>query len=238
MTNDLILAVIPARAGSKGLRDKNLRMIRGKTLTQLAIEVAKSSVYIDQVLVSSDSYEILSGAKVSGVDIVLERADELSGDYVSALSVWQDALGYAERILGRKIPYSVYLEPTCPLRTVDHVNRCIEKLIHENRDSVWTISKVDKKLHPKKQLSLSDEGNLNYITADGEGFVARQLLEFSYIRNGACYAATRDLIINQNRLIGNFSSAVVLDEFILSVDTAQDLLDIENYIINRVQNVD
>jgi CMP-N-acetylneuraminic acid synthetase len=95
-------------------------------------------------------------------------------------------------------------------------------LIDEGRDAVWTVSETDSKNHPLKQLTFED-GRLGYYDPRGREIVARQQLTPVYHRNGAAYAFTRECLMEQKTILGRNTSAVVLSEKMISIDTQEDL---------------
>ena len=145
----------------------------------------------------------------------------MSGDNISDLPVLRHALIKSEKALSKKFDLVLMLQVTSPLRNVDHINKVIKKIVDGKYDSVWTISKVDKKFHPDKQLNIQNH-KLNYFTIKGKKIIARQQLKETYIRNGAAYCFTRNCILNKNILTNN-SSYVLTKSRQISIDTIQDL---------------
>ena len=123
------------------------------------------------------------------------------------------------------------IQPTCPLRKKHHVVSTYKKLIDENLDSVWTISKIDLKFHPYKLLKIS-KNKLFFLSRFGKDIVARQQLNELYFRNGAAYAFSRDCIIKQKKILGKNSGSILIEEELINIDTKNDILKI-NKIIRR-----
>lgn len=161
-----ILGVTPARGGSKGISRKNLRMIAGKPLIAWTIETARESKRLDRYLVSTEDPEIAAVARQHGAE-VLDRPKELATDQASTLEVLQHLLGQVEADI------VVLLQATSPIREEGLVDRCIERFLETEADSLATgfICKIQE--HGKAALQrqevkgfFADDGNVYVIKAD------------------------------------------------------------------------
>lgn len=231
MINDSqILAVVPARGGSKGIPMKNLRMIGGRSLIARVGDVLHSLPQIDTGVVSTDHEDIAKEAEVSGIQAPFRRPDSLSGDRVGDLEVLSHALETMEIIENRVFDIIVMLQPTSPFRTGKQVADCIEMLVNGGWDAVWTVSMTDTKAHPLKQLNVSNNQVLQLYDSSGARIVARQELNPVYHRNGIAYAFTRECIINQKKIMGKRTGALVVEEPCVNIDTEWDI-DYAEYLI-------
>ena len=131
--NKKILAMIPARSGSKGIIGKNIKEIGGKPLIAWPIEVAKSSKYIDKVIVSTDTDEIANVALKYGAEIPFLRPSDLAQDKSTTYSVIQNIISYYKE-LNETYDYFVLLEPTSPLTTSKDVDDAILEL-HKSKEN-------------------------------------------------------------------------------------------------------
>lgn len=217
-----VLAVVPARGGSKGIHLKNLRCINGKSLVTMAGEIAQEIDEIDRRIVSTDHADIARVAASSGLDCPFMRPKEISGDRVSDWEVLNDVLQKIEKIDNCKYDIILMLQPTSPLRKAEDVREAITMLIEKNMDSIWSVSETDSKAHPLKQL-LVNKGQMQYWDLRGAEVIARQELESVYHRNGAVYVMTRDCIINQKTIQGARSGAYITKGNQISIDTEWDL---------------
>ena len=233
LSHQKILVVVPARGGSKGVPLKNLRKIGGISLVERVGLLIQKLDWVDRAVVSTDHPEIAKVAEAVGLAVPFWRSAELAGDQVGDIPVLQHALRATEAVDETQYDIIVMLQPTSPLRRVEHVVATVEKLIAGNFDAVWTISPTDLKYHPLKQLSLDDRGALNLWDKEGAHIVARQQLHQTYYRNGAVYGLTRDCLLNQASLLGTHSSAVVIPEFMLSIDTEEDFAIVEKHLAMR-----
>lgn len=134
-----VLAVIPARGGSKTLPRKNLRMASGKPLLAWTIEEAKKSRYIDRLILSSEDEEIIGVAKSLSCEVPFVRPAELAKDDVSALDTVLHAI--------KKLPgydYAVLLQPSIPLRSVEDIDGCLEHCLRHDANACVSVVVPDK----------------------------------------------------------------------------------------------
>ena len=221
-----ILAVVPARGGSKGVPRKNLRSVGGVPLVARVGHLVAGLPFFDRAVVSTDDDEIAAVAEESGLAAPFRRPEALSGDRIGDLDVLTHALLACEERDGVRYDVVVMLQPTSPLRRPEHVRAVVEKLARGTWDAVWTVSPTDLKYHPRKQLRL-DGDRLDFADPDGAEVIARQQLAPVYHRNGAAYAITRECLLAQKSILGKNASAVVLDEPMLSIDTEEDFEAVE-----------
>ena len=133
MINDFkVLAVIPARSGSKGLPGKNIKELCGKPLIHYTIKQALESELFNKVVVSSDSDEILEIAKQSDISYVFKRNKSLSTDDASKWEVFKDLVLRFEKQTGQRVEYLVDLDVTVPRRKTEHVDTSIDMMIKNN----------------------------------------------------------------------------------------------------------
>ena len=223
-----VLAVIPARGGSKGIPKKNIAPLAGKPLISYTTELISHLPWIDKTVVSTDSSEIAEVAQQSsGIDIVW-RPKDISGDRIGDRDVLHHALIEAEAVDGTTYDVVIMLQPTSPLRTEENVTDCITTLVEGKWDAVWTVSATDLSFHPRKQLTLDADGRLGFFVPGGEAIVARQELTPVFHRNGVCYALKRELLLNTEGIWApEKTTAVVIPGHHISIDTPEDLLAVE-----------
>ena len=219
-----VLAIIPARGGSKGIKQKNLRKINGVSLVNHAVTCARTAANVTDILISTDCDKIINEVKKMGIHTPFKRPEALSGDRIADIEVLIHAVTEYEKFSRKTIDVIVMLQPTSPLRTPKMVDDCINKLLKDSLDSVWTASAVELKHHPLKQLIVNQETQLcSLYDAKGSNIIARQQLSETYIRNGACYVFTRDCILKEKTIYGKNMKLNVIEEFQVSIDTLQDL---------------
>lgn len=228
-----VLAIIPARAGSKGIPKKNIAPVAGKPLISYTTGLTQNLSWLDATVVSTDSKEIAEVAtQTPGVEVIW-RPEELSGDRIGDHPVLRHALLAQEEETGERYDVVLMLQPTSPLRTVNDVESCITTLQDGDWDAVWSVSITKLTYHPKKQLALSPEGKLGFVIPGSHEIVARQELEPVFHRNGVCYAFTRDFLVNSDSTYSEAqTSAVVTPGAHISIDTPEDLAAVEEIILN------
>jgi len=227
-----VLAVVPARGGSKGIPKKNLRPAGGRPLIVRVGDVVRQVKEVDRAIVSTDDREIADAAAGAGLDAPFLRPTDLSSDTASSLDVVIHALTTMEMADGRRYDIVVLLEPTSPLRTAEQVSAAIAMLVDGGWDSVWTVSETDSKAHPLKQLVVTD-GSLEFYDPRGADVTARQQLRPVFHRNGVAYALTRDCLLSQGTLKGRRAAALPIAGTHVSVDTEDDLALVEWILARR-----
>lgn len=225
-----VLAVVPARGGSKGIPRKNLRAVGGRPLVSRAGDIVRSVPEIDRAVVSTDDAEIAEVARQAFLDAPFFRPEALSGDRIGDFDVLLHALKATEADDGKRYDVVVMLQPTSPLRTPEQVSKTIRTLVDGNWDSVWTVSSTDTKSHPLKQLTVGADGTLSYYDPRGAQIIARQQLSPVYHRNGIAYAMTRECLVGQRTIMGRRSAAIIVDGEHVSIDTEEDLAHVERIL--------
>jgi CMP-N-acetylneuraminic acid synthetase len=221
-----VLAVVPARGGSKGIPLKNLREVRGRPLVALAGDVARAVPEIDRAVVSTDHDEIARVAEAAGLAAPFRRPEAIAGDRIGDWDVLAHALTAMEAHDGTTYDIVVMLQPTSPLRRVADVSGTIRMLVDGGYDAVWSVSPTDSKAHPLKQLVIRD-GAMDYYDPRGATIIARQQLEPVYHRNGVAYAITRACLLEQHTIKGARTGAYVVEGEHISIDTEWDIALVE-----------
>ena len=177
-----ILAVIPARGGSKGIPRKNIKTLIDKPLIGWTIDVAKKSKYIDRVILSSEDDEIIKVAQDLGCEVPFKRPFELARDNTHGIEPIIHAI---EQIPG--YDYVMMLQPTSPLRIVEDLDGCIEKIFEVNGMSCVSVSEPSKS--PFWMYTFSSNSKLSPILPELSLVPRRQDLPNVYGLNGAVYIA-------------------------------------------------
>ena len=218
-----VLAVVPARGGSKGIALKNLRTVGGIPLVIRAGQVIAEIDEIDRAVVSTDHDGIAEVAEQGGLAAPFRRPEALSGDRIADWDVLHHALTQMEALDDVSYDIVLMLQPTSPGRRADDVRRALAKLVDGGFDAVWTLSETDSKGHPLKQLTVKQNGQFDYHDPAGAAIIARQQLTPVYHRNGVAYAITRDCLDRQRSIKGANPGAVVIDRPLANIDTELDL---------------
>jgi CMP-N-acetylneuraminic acid synthetase len=219
-----ILGVIPARGGSKSVPRKNLADLLGKPLIAYTIEAAKHSRRLSHYVVSSEDAEILAVAKELGAPAPFVRPQELASDQAPSLPVVQHAIREMERMQGLTFDYVVLLQPTTPMRRAEDIDAALDKLIATGADSVISVCDVGA-YHPARMRRIVDDRLVELPIKEPREMARRQDLPPVYIRNGAIYAARRDLVMIENSMVGEDCRAFVMpEERSVNIDGRLDLL--------------
>lgn len=220
------LAIIPARGGSKGIPRKNIKNFAGKPLIAWTIETAQKSLAFDRICVATDDKEISDIAKGLGIEVPFLLPPELTQDDSSILRVIAYVLEWFEKNSGQKYEYAVLLEPTNPLRTVNHIKESLEMLSGSNADSVVSVSRVPGHFNPHWQFTIEQGGELTIFTGEGIRDIVprRQHLPATYYRDGAIYAFKTNLLFSDKPSIyGERALAYVIDEkYTIDIDEPGD----------------
>lgn len=234
LNNQRILAVVPARGGSKGIPLKNLHPILGRPMISYVGDIVRALPCIDRVVVSTDHEEIARVAEAAGIAAPFRRPVEISGDRIADKDVLLHALQTMEQIDGCIYDIVLMLQPTSPLRRPEHVQQTLDMLRYGTWDAVWTLSETDSKNHPLKQLIVR-EGELDFYDSDGKKIVARQQLTQVYHRNGIAYAVNRRCLLEYDDIMGGYTGGLVLEGDFISIDTEWDVALVE-FILSRQVN--
>jgi len=200
-----ILAIIPARGGSKGIPKKNIKLLAGKPLIAWTIEEAKKSRYTDRLILSSEDEEIIKVAESYGCEVPFIRPKELALDDTPGI----EPVIHAINTLPERYDYVCLLQPTSPLRKVEDIDKCIEKCIENKTGSCVSITEVDK--HPYWMYEINNEGGLEPLFPD-INIVRRQDLPKMYYINGAVYIASTNQILNKKAFITKNTLGFIMDK--------------------------
>ena len=173
--NFKILAVIPARGGSKGIPRKNLCQIAGISLVGHAVKVAQSLEWIDRTVLSTDDEEIAREGRNHGLEVPFMRPAELASDTARSHDVWKHVWLTSEEHFKEHYDISVLLEPTSPLRRPEDITSTVRSLGGEsNCAAAATVSRTPAHFTPHKCLTLDENGIIGFYHQDGRQFSIRQ----------------------------------------------------------------
>lgn len=226
-----VLAVIPARGGSKGVLRKNLRTVGGITLIAHAIHSAKLAKNISRCVVSTDDDEIASVALEAGGDVPFIRPTELATDIASSIDVLIHAHDFCEQIDEITYDIVVLLQPTTPFRSGKDIDATIRLLKdHPERESAVSVAPAETCNPHYLYRYQSDNTGITPLLADNSIGKRRQDLEQYYIRTGAVYAVMSSYLTKQHRVVGPNSLAYVMDtDRSINIDS-----ELELFIANQI----
>lgn len=222
LKNKKILIIIPARGGSKGIKLKNLKKINGKTLIQITIEFAKSLNFVDHIVVNSDHKKILETGRKMKVNSMI-RPNRLSGDFISDYQIIENTIYNLKKSINKNFDILIYLQPTSPFRKKSQITKSLNELIDNNLNSIWSVSKVEKKFHPKKIITCTKKNYFKLFDKSGEKVVARQQLDNTYIRNGLFYIFKIKKLIEKKSIYLNKSKISITNYHVINIDNHIDL---------------
>ena len=186
-----MLAIIPARGGSKGLPKKNIRPLYNKPLIGWTISSTNESKYIDKTIVSTDCEEIALIASELNCHVPFMRPDKLSSDSAKAIDVIAHSLNYFH-----EYDIFIYLQPTSPLRTYKDIDTSILQMVEKKLNSAVSICKTSE-----NPFHTFFKKNGNILPLAEEFLVKnRQELPITYRLNGAIYASYRDIVISKSMI--------------------------------------
>lgn len=212
-----VLAVIPARGGSKGLPGKNIMELGGKPLVAWSIEAGKRSKYIDRLILSSDDEQIIEVAKEWGCEVPFVRPAELAQDSTPGI----DPVLHAMETLTETYDYVVLLQPTSPFRTVRDIDGCIELCCEA--DSPCCVSVVETSENPYWMFTMAEDNSMVPLIRTDMELYQRQLLPKSIILNGAVYVARTEYIAVKKTFLTDETLAFVMSrEHSVDIDSEMD----------------
>jgi len=217
-----VLAVVPARSGSKGIRHKNMQLVGGKSLIARAGLTLQCCPLVDRAIISTDSSAYADEGRTHGLISFSLRPAKLSTDSAGAVDTVMHAVSEAEIKLCEVFDIVLIVEPTCPLRRPEDIHGAIEMLVRTGAQSVVTVSPVDSKYHPRKILRLEGK-RLRFYEPGGASVIARQSLDQFYYRNGACYALTRQCLLEKQVIFGPSTRGYVVERPLVNIDEPLDL---------------
>lgn len=199
------IAIIPARSGSKGLADKNIKLLKGKPLVAYTIEAAVQSGLFSKVFVSTDSVEYAEIAMLYGAEAYPLRPTELSTDQAGSISV----IRYILENDAKEWDSFCLLQPTSPLRTANHIQEAYQLFTAKQADSVVSLVKSDKS--PNIINKINENGTIeNFLKIDQKSYT-RQADEY-YLPNGAIFIADVKKFLANEDFYGENSYPYIMDK--------------------------
>lgn len=200
------IAIIPARSGSKGLKDKNIKLLHGKPLMAYSIECALGSGMFDCVHVSTDSREYADIAKVYGAEVPFLRSEELSSDIATTWDAMRFVLREYE-IRGSYFDTFTVLQPTSPLRTAEDIQKAFQVFKEKEAEAVVSVCEIEHS--PLWSNTLPGDRCLKGFIRE-EANEPRQKLSTYYRVNGAIYILNTEFLMAKANIYGEHSYAYVM----------------------------
>jgi CMP-N-acetylneuraminic acid synthetase len=201
-----IIGIIPARGGSKGIPRKNIRLLCGKPLIAYSIQEALKSKLIQRIFVSTEDYEISQIASNYKAEVI-RRPMELALDNTPSLPVFQHLIQHLEIKENYLTDIIVILQPTSPLRITDDIDGALQKFLNIKCDSIVSICETE---HPPQWMYTLQEDKLISLLTNDVKILRRQDAPKIYRLNGAVYVTTKNIIINQNAIMGQDTRGYIM----------------------------
>ncbi len=226
-----IIALIPARGGSKGIPRKNITLVAGKPLIVWTIEAAQKSRLITRVVVSTDDEEIADISLKAGAEVPFLRPSSLAEDTTPAIPVIIHALDWLAAKDDYHPEYLALLQPTSPLRISNDIDNAILLALKKKADSVIGVTEAES--HPYWTRKIHSDGRLAEFIHMPEEISRRQDLPLAYVINGAIYIVQTGLLLEKKTLYTENSFAYTMPrERSMDIDTPFDLLLADLYMSN------
>jgi CMP-N-acetylneuraminic acid synthetase len=221
--NSKILAVIPARGGSKGVPRKNIRLLAGKPLLAYSIEAALAvRDRLVRVILSTDDPAIAAAGRACGADVPFLRPVELGGDRTPMVPVLQHAVREIESRDSLRLDWVLLLQPTAPLRSPEDIRAAIALAEAGGCDSVISVVQVFA-VHPILMKRIEGDRLVPFCMEEKEGTRRQDYQPPAYMRNGAIYLTRRDILMERGSIWGEVVRPYVMpEERSLSIDNELD----------------
>jgi CMP-N,N'-diacetyllegionaminic acid synthase len=227
-----ILAIIPARGGSKGVPGKNIKLLGGKPLLAYTSEIALQSKLLKEVIVSTEDLQIIEAAKRLNIKVPFTRPMELAQDNTPTIDVIIHALEWYKK-QGVLFDAVCLLQATSPFRTVAFLDKAIMTFIEKGCDSLVSVQKVPHEYNPHWTFEVNTDGNLKIATGENQIISRRQELPIAYHRDGSIYITKTEVLLAAHSLYGQSISFIESDpDFYVNIDTLQDWEKAEEIIQN------
>lgn len=218
-----ILAIIPARGGSKRLKNKNILDLHGKPLIAWSIDEAKKSKYIDKVLVSTESQAIYEVAKKYGAYLAFVRPEHLAQDDTKSIDIVTHTLEFLSKN-GESYDEVILLQPTSPLRDIKDIDGAIEHFFAKEATSLVSVCEVEHS--PLWSNTLNEDLNMDTFLDDKYNNSRSQDLPTYYRLNGAFYMSDVESVLQNNTFFikKNIYAYLMSQEHSVDIDTKLDFI--------------
>lgn len=223
-----VLAMIPARGGSKGIKDKNIYNLAGKPLIGYTIEAAKASKYVDGIMINTDSKKIAAVCEKMGVSVPVLRPAQYASDNAKTIDAVMWAIDWLN-MNDRAYDILVLLQPTSPLRTTFDIDGAIEKFIDCKCNSLLSISRAE--VSPIHIRMIDSSGKMIKLL-DKNSTIRRQDMPDYYKVNGSIYINLINEITSETSFNDNMIPYIINEQNAIDIDGFEDL-HLAEYFINR-----
>lgn len=229
-----LLALIPARGGSKGVPGKNIRLLGGESLLWYSYEAARISGLFSEIVLSTEDESIAEVGKKIGMMVPFIRPADLANDSAKSIDVVNHALTCMEE-MGYQYNAVVLLQPTSPFRRKNLIADAALLMQERGADSIVSVRKVPHQYNPHWVFEATDDYTLHIATGEQELISQRQNLPDAYYRDGQIYITKTAVLKERNAFIGN-KLTYILNEYAgsaINIDTLEDWQAAEQYILHH-----
>lgn len=231
MHNKRILCTICCRGGSKGIKQKNIRMVAGKPLMAHTIDTAKAWNGYHQLVVSTDSDDIIDVAKEYGAQVPFVRPAFLADDKAGKVAVVRHALEFMEEHTNQIFDYVVDLDATSPLRSVEDIEQAVQQCIESKLDIVYSVNEARK--NPYFNMVECNEDGYPVLCKKLAGDVlSRQVAPKVYELNASIYVYERNYLKSATTVFSDKAGIHVMEKQAIDIDEESDLLYLE-FVMNQ-----
>lgn len=228
----MVLGIVPARGGSKGVPGKNIRPLAGRPLLEYTAQAARESGVLDRIVLSTESTEIADAGRRAGLEVPFMRPAALAQDDTPMLAVLQHAID-ALAADGSRPEIVVLLQPTSPLRRPEHVREAVRLLRETGADSVVTVVELPRHLSPDYVMRI-ENGVLRPFLPEGAAVTRRQDARPAYSRDGTVYAFRRATLERFGNIYGDDCRPLLVQAAdSLSIDSPADWTAAERILAAR-----
>lgn len=226
-----ILGIIPARGGSKGIPEKNIKLLGNKPLLEYTWDAVKDSKLLKRVILSSDSSKIIEVARNLNIEVPFVRPKEISTDDTPSIKVIDHAINFFAN-LGENFDAVCLLQPTSPFRNKEMIDEAIKEFESGNFDSLISVRQIPEEFNPQ-WIFEEKNGSLRLVTGKKKIIPRRQDLPKAYHRDGALYLIKTKTIIDNKSLYGESIGYIdTTGNDYVNIDTPEDWIKAEK-ILNR-----
>lgn len=217
-----ILAVIPARGGSKGIPGKNIAPVAGRPLLGWTLDAARTSQFVDRTLVSTDDPAIAAAARELGGEVPFLRPADISGDSASPMLAIDHALAWLKEHKQWQPDYVLLLQPTSPLRLAEDIDNACRLALEKDADAIVSVCEATP--HPYLTRTVAPDGRIDDFLKLPGGYPRRQDFPPVFALNGALYLAKRHILEEKGTFYTDRTFAYVMPvERSLDIDTPWEL---------------
>ena len=227
-----VLALVPARGGSKGIPGKNIRPLNGRTLLEYAARAASESGIVDRIVLSTDDEQIAAEGRRLGLEVPFLRPAQLAADDTPMLPVIEHAAEALEQA-DWSPEIIVLLQPTSPLRRGAHIRAAVEELRTSGADSVVSVVELPRHLSPDYVMRI-DGGALVPFLPEGVRVTRRQDARPAFVRDGTVYAFWRRTLRDSRSIYGRTCRPLIVSApESLTLDSEADWAEAERRMANE-----